>query len=40
MDARMQEGKTCWTLICRDIGVAALACTLWTATFSLIFAGY
>lgn len=40
MDARAQGNETCWKLICRDIGVAALACTMWTATFSLIFAGY
>lgn len=40
MNTRAQRNGPCWKLICRDIGLAAVACTMWTTTFSLIFAGY
>lgn len=39
MDNDSSENKVCWTLICRDIGCAILACAMWMSTFYVMFGG-
>jgi hypothetical protein len=39
MDNDSSENKTCWMLVCRDIGCAVLACAMWMGTFYVLFDG-